>query len=327
MPIPHSKTTVLPFQIPGFPARGALSDSFLREFRGFVCAGDASAELFPNGRSAIAAALEDIGVSSGDEVVLPTYVCHEVLDAVVYSGAKPVLCDISTDDWMLSADSISRKMTIHTRAVVAPHVFGIRCDVASLDGLGVAIVEDCAQLLAPGPCSCRYSAYSFQATKWISAGEGGALVKRGGSLSPRARFLSAFTEYQAESGLRQLRAYGDFLHRRKFIADRYFAEFGRAAGHLSRLRERYLPFRFPLWLKREMQFDNIRKEFESCGICVRRGVDELLHRQLGFSDKDFPNAVQAFNHTLSVPIYPSMTDDEVECVVRRVKDLLKTEVC
>lgn len=326
MPIPHSKTTVLPFKAPDFPARGELSDSFMREFVRFAGDGNACAELFPNGKSAIAAALADIGVSSGDEVVLPTYVCHEVLDAVVYSGARPVLCDISSDDWMLSTDSVGRKLTHRTRAVVAPHMFGIRCDVAALDGLGVAIVEDCAQLLASGPSPCRYSAYSFHATKWISTGEGGALVKRGGSLSTRSLFLSAFTEYQAESGLRQLRAYGDFLDRRKCIAARYFSEFGRAASRLHGLCDRYLPFRFPLWLERDIQFDNIRKEFESRGICVRRGVDDLLHRRLGIPDDDFQNAVQAFNHTLSIPIYPSMTDDEVECVISHVKSLLETEV-
>ena len=66
-------------------------------------------------------------------------------------------------------------------------------------------------------------------------------------------------------------------------------------------------------------FNSLSRRFAERGVVVRHGVDELLHRSSGESDGNFPNAVASFANTVSIPIYPALTDDEVGTVIDAVK--------
>ena len=57
-------------------------------------------------------------------------------------------------------------------------------------------------------------------------------------------------------------------------------------------------------------------------IYIRKGVDNLLHRKLGYPDKDYPNSVFFFKKTVSIPYYPALTDVEIDKVITKIKEII-----
>ena len=317
----------------GMIAKGKLVSDFEKRFAQYnECAGAIS---FPSGTSALGFALEALGASDGKEVILPTYVCTSVLQAVRSSGAKPVLCDIGEETWNMTYESVSPHVTKHTAAIVAVHIFGIPADVRRLREFGVPVIEDCAQALgsdcsgSPAGSTGDIGFYSFHATKCLTTGEGGMLVT-----SDRALFdalgkkreglqkaVQALSDLQAALGISQLARYDAFIERRKDLAAFYFNELPPEwTEKLSRVKGGNIFFRFPL--EGNFDFDKVRADAGEYGVSVRRGVDLLLHRTAGLDNSVFPNAERAFERTLSIPIYPSLTQAEQARAVDTLKRVI-----
>lgn len=100
------------------------------------------------GRDAIALALRALCVGPGDEVVLPSYVCRSVADAVLQSGARPAFADVD-ESLHLSVDSVEAALTRRTRCVIVPHLFGNTAPIEKIEALlrsrGIALIDDAAQ--------------------------------------------------------------------------------------------------------------------------------------------------------------------------------------
>jgi UDP-4-amino-4-deoxy-L-arabinose-oxoglutarate aminotransferase len=90
------------------------------------------------------------------------------------------------------------------------------------------------------------------------------------------------------------------------------------APSASRAQQKHF-FRFPVWIRDDFQVT--RKRFEEHGIHVRRGLDSLLHRVFGWDKTSFPIAERIFQETVSIPIYPALTEDEVESVIAACKQI------
>jgi dTDP-4-amino-4,6-dideoxygalactose transaminase len=136
------------------------------------------------GRDAIYIALRALHLQPGDEVVIPSYVCASVRDAVALAGATPVFADV--DETMhLSARSVEAALTPRTRMVIAPHLFGNSAPVEEIESLlhsrgGIALLDDAAQGLG-----CRRagrSAGSFGDFSLVCGGPGKPLASTGGAL-------------------------------------------------------------------------------------------------------------------------------------------------
>jgi perosamine synthetase len=104
-----------------------------------------------SGTAALHLALLALGVGTGDEVILPSYVCTALWHAVRYTGATPVLADIEGDAYSLSTLDVMPRLTKKTKTIIVPHMFGQSADMATLLNLGIPILEDCAQSLS-GRC-------------------------------------------------------------------------------------------------------------------------------------------------------------------------------
>ena len=290
-----------------------------------------------SGTDALIAALLAVGVKPGGEVVMPTYVCEAVSAAIHAVGATPVLCDVEVDR-CVSRTTVEPHLTGRTAAIVVVHTFGAVADVAGIAALGVPVVEDCCQAFgarsAAGAAGVIGDAcvLSFHATKLLTTGEGGmALSARPGvaarldefrrdseSLAPRR--IAPMADLQAALGLSQLAKYDGFLQRRRLLADRYFAALAGVNGvELPHdIRARSVFFRFAV--RSATPFPTLAAAFANEGVIVRRGVDRLIH-QLTETPGSFPTAEQLFAETVSLPLYPSLTDaaaDQVAAVARRV---------
>jgi len=148
------------------------------------------------GRFAIELALNAIGIGANDDVVVPSYICQSVIEAVRRTGADPVFCDIGPDLHMTERN-VKDSITPKTRCVIVPHIFAGTAPIDKIEellkGLNVALIDDAAQLVG-AKCSGRHigtfgdcGIISCGPGKAIVAPDGGAFVTRSRELYERAR--------------------------------------------------------------------------------------------------------------------------------------------
>jgi len=285
-----------------------------------------------SGSSALYLCLKALGVGKGDEVILPTYVCISVLNAVKQTGANPVLCDID-ENWGICLDTVIPHISPKTKAIVAPYIGGIAFDIKSLVELDIPVIEDLAQAFGVTINGRKAGTYgqitmcSFQAIKCLtSGGEGGMVLSNDKTLMSHIRskkIYSPMSDLQAAVGISQLEQYPSFLKRRKQIADQYFNTFDRFQNMCMplQLRKKSIFFRFPLIISQP--FEMIKQDFENEGIAVRQFIDFLLHKIIEQPKDIFPMAELHFRQTLSIPIYPSLHDSQVEYITKTGEQIFR----
>lgn len=146
-----------------------------------------SAHIYPfaSGRMGLYTILRSIGVAPGDEVIIPAFTCIVVPNAILYSGAKPVYCDIRKSDFNIDVAQIESLITEKTRVLYAQHTFGQMCDIDSIMKLAqkynLIVVEDAALALG-AHIEGKYAGtigdfgyYSTDRSKVINTGLGGVV--------------------------------------------------------------------------------------------------------------------------------------------------------
>ena len=336
--IPHSRPTVAEEDAQavarvvreGRLAQGPEVAAFETEVAARV--GVAAGAAVSSGTVALELALRALDVGPGAEVIVPTYACDALHHAVTRCGATPVLADADPVTLTLSVVDSKRRLGARTRAIVVPHAFGLAADLEPFEALGVPIVEDCAQALgarvgtrAAGALG-RLAVCSFYATKLLATGEGG-MVLGPQDLVARVRDLREYdervdlvprsnaklTDLQAALGRSQLRRFDDFIARRRVIAAAYRR---RLAGVPCRAPAeagtRHVYHRFVIAL--DVPLDPLIDTMRALGVTARRPVFRPLHRALGLDG--YPEAERLWTTCLSLPCYPSLTDDEVDAVAQ-----------
>jgi perosamine synthetase len=333
--IPHSKPWITPSDIQfvskqlqnGMIANGEKVKEF--EFLLAQYLGVSGAAVTSSGVNALILCLQVLDIGKGDEVILPSNVCQSVLNAVYQVGATPVLCDTGTH-WIVTVNEVEKKITSRTKAIIAVHILGVLIDVSGFLKFNIPIIEDCCQSFG-GKIGGRnvgtvgsFGIFSFQATKCLTTGEGGAVISKSPQLMQKIeksnQVGASMSDMQAALGISQLSRYDEMLKLRREIAERYFRDFPDSIT-FSLKQVNSMFFRFPLLVKQD--FETIRQEFEREKIAVRKGVDTLLHRKLHYSDKMFPNTSFLFEETISLPIYPDLKEKQISRIIRIVKQLLK----
>jgi len=348
--IPHSRPTlgeeearaaaeaVRSGQIAQGPRTAAFEEAVARY------AGRAWGAAVSSGTAALGLALHAMGVGAGDEVVVPSYNCPALAQAVRHLGARPRLCDVEPATGNPTPETVGAAAR-GARAIIAAHLFGLAADAAGIAALGVPLVEDLAQALgahrAEGKAGGfgRLAICSFYATKPLAAGEGGMVLGDEEALLARIRDARDYderddlaprwncklTDVQAAIGLVQLSRYEGFIARRREIAARY-AE-GLAGTPLElpgdppggrHIYHRYV-VRLPEEYARRGGPGAAEEALQAKGIGARRPIYRPLHRLMG--EAGFPGAEEAWARHLSLPIYPSLTEGEIERIMGAVRSL------
>lgn len=284
-----------------------------------------------SGTAALTLALWALALKKGGEVILPTYVCKNVAEAILNASCVPVFCDVG-DHWNMTAKTVAEVLTKRTVAIIVIHLFGITTPLDDFEKFGLPIIEDACQAFGAKAVDRivgtmgTIGIFSFHATKCLTTGEGGLAISndlrllermrklRDGEDCPEVRVTSPMTDLQAALGLSQLSRYDIFLQRRIWIAERYFEALAHCRTSLpDAVRKESIFFRFPVRFKGD--FDTIRQKFAERGVHVRRGVDTLLHHFANPVPRAFPNAERLQLETVSLPIYPALTDGEQETII------------
>ena len=333
--VPHSRPHLEQSEVDELKsliATGSLADGrAVRNFQNKLTAYlEHQTVIAPSGRKALTAALLSIDVT-GYEVVLPTYVCEAVYYAVLQAGAHPVLADNAEKKWTVDIESNLQRASSRTAALIKVHPFGINPfeDFSEFSSRSIAVIEDLCQAFGPTSENADAGVYSFFATKEITTGQGGAvscsdknlLTKVSDLLSDEAVF-TPMTDLQASLGVVQLGKFDYLKERRDRIMSEYVSALPEHLCDPEIHRNKFDLTRMILW-DPVGDFEQRRKEFAEYGITIRRGVDALVHRKIGLSDIEYPNSVNCFDHTISIPAVPSLTDSEVERVVQAIKKVFK----
>lgn len=313
----------------GMIARGCETEAFEDELASTT--GYSFTFATSSGAAAITVALKALGVGPNDEVVMPTYVCESVMHAVRASGATEILCDTGAS-WVMDVASVLPHIGPRTRAIIAVHIFGLAVDSAALrSSTGIPVVEDCCQALGPVADGSWIGAkgdvavFSFHPTKCLAAGEGGMVATNCSNTAHRIatmkssdKPLFSFCDFQAALARSQLGRYEETLRRRVQIANRYFEMLPEVyTAALRSLKHKSMFFRFPLVYQGD--FDMVHQRLAGRGIQIRRGVDSLIHRKSGLPDAFFANAVRHFRETISIPILPQLSEEDVDRVIHEIR--------
>lgn len=286
---------------------------------------DCSGVAVGSGSAAIVLALLALGVNKEDEVILPSYVCKSVFEAILTTGATPILCDVSPN-WTVTPENMINHISPRTKALIVPHLYGIFAEVQPFRKFGIPIIEDCAQAIDYQQKRCiigDIAIFSFHPTKCLTTGEGGMAVSpnpelvrqmysiRDGTISINSgRLFSPLSDISSSLGLSQLSRYKQSLDIRFDLGEKYRKELARVIPEniADGVLKNSTYFRFPL--KIEGGLDKYKEQFIEKKICIRKGVDKLIHRLVGLPDNNFPVSVSLFDSTVSLPIYPSMNRSE-----------------
>ncbi len=229
-------------------SRGRFVGEFEQKFAEFV--GTEHAASVCNGTVALHLALLALGIGPGDEVIVPTLTYISSVNAITYTGAKPVFVDSLRSTWQMDPEDVRRNVTPNTRAIMPVHLYGQACDMDALMAVAAEhrlfVVEDCAEgfgTLYKGRHVGTFgdiSTFSFFGNKTITTGEGGMVVSNDKTLNERARHLkgqglAAHREYwhdvvgynyrmtniQAAIGLAQLERAEQTIAAKRALAARY----------------------------------------------------------------------------------------------------------
>lgn len=320
-------------------AQSKLVETFEAKMAHFI--GVKHAVATNSGTAALHLALLALGVGTGDEVLLPSYVCTALLNAIHYVGAQPVMVDIG-EDYNISAEDAKRKLTAQAKAIIVPHMFGRPADLEALLALGIPLIEDCAHSVGakyrgrPIGSFGAVAILSFYATKMLTTGEGGMVITNKAELASQVqdrrdydmkpqyvvRYNYKMTDIQAAIGLQQLKKLPGFVARRREIAARYIQEVAGLNVGLPVGDDHRESVRYRFVVRVQQNLDALIAQLEARGVICDRPVFLPLHRYLGYVAADFPGTEEAFRTALSVPIYPSLSDQEVDQVIIALRQVL-----
>ncbi|MGD0420698.1 MAG: DegT/DnrJ/EryC1/StrS family aminotransferase [Xanthobacteraceae bacterium] len=305
-----------------------------------------------NGTDALVLSLRALGVGPGDEVITVSHTAVATVAAILVSGAVPVLVDVDEACMTLNPAMIDATVTSRTRAVIPVHLYGQAADLDAITAAarrhGLRVIEDCAQAAGGRYCGRRLGSigdvgcFSFYPTKNLGAiGDGGLVLSADSAVAERVRRLRQYGwdnarethEAGANSRLDSLQAailQAKLPHleadniRRAAIAKRY--ELGLADLPLTTPKVRAgSEHAFHLYVVRCADRDRLRQHLAADRIGSAVHYPLPVHCQHGYAEKvvipktGLPVTSILARQILSLPIYPELSDAEVDRVVASIR--------
>jgi len=302
-----------------------------------------------NGTVAEMCVFAGLGLVAGDEVITVGHTFNATVSAIMYAGATPVFVDIEPDTYVIDAARIEAAITPRTRAICPVHLFGLPADMDAITDIaarhGLAIVEDACQ--AHGATfrgqrvgSFGHGTFSLYATKNMTTGEGGLITTDDDALADWIRLYRnqgmreryhheilgynfRLTDIAAAIGLCQLDKLERNTARRQAIAARYDAAF----ADLPIRRPVAPPERTHVFhqytIGVEDDRDGIVAELAAAGVSTGIFYPVPVHRQAYVIERgitaDLPVTDRAAAASLSLPMFPGLTDGDQTFVIGAVR--------
>lgn len=311
----------------GYIAQGKEVEKFENEFCEFIGLPEKHAVALSSGTSSLFMALWSLEAKN-KAIAMPVYVCSSLRNAVAMSNAKEVLIDNAEDSPNICLNKLQKS---NADIAIIPHIFGIPNEITNIKN--VDIIEDCAQSLGAlignkktgliGKCGI----FSFYATKLMtSGGQGGMFVSKDKNLvdkvrdyrefdcrrDQKERFNFQMTDIQASIGRVQLKKLPNFLERRQEI----FTLYKESGLDLIESKSNA-----PVYYRAVIRVNNpkeIKDQLLKQGIKTIVPIEdwELLGDAVNYS-----NSYNFTQKTLSLPIYPSLSNKDTFKVINQLNNL------
>ncbi len=304
-----------------------------------------------SGTTALHIALLAHEIGTGDEVITSPFSFIASANCALYVGARPVFADIEPDYFTIDPAKIEERITSRTKAILPIHLYGQACDMDPILEIArkhnLAIIEDACQ--AHGAVyrgrpvgSFGTACYSLYATKNITTIEGGMIVTNDAEVAERARLLRSHgsprtyehvilgynmrtTDLNAAVGLVQLNKLQNWNSTRRENAAYLSANLGGIPSVvIPKIRDgcehifHQYTIRIP---NRDTAAQKLKEKGVGVGIHYPTPIHQQpLYKQLGYADS-LPNAETASREVLSLPVHPSLTKGDLDCIIDAVKDI------
>jgi len=334
---------------------GEFIDRFESDFARLI--GTEYAVTTSSGTSALHLALLALGIGPGDEVIVPAFTFVAPANMAIETGAKPVYVDIDPRTWCMDVKEVEKSITKRTKAIVPVHVYGNVCEMESLTGIArerqLCLIEDVAEAAfskyrgkfagSLGHLGC----FSFQATKTITMGEGGAVLTDDKELSKRMRIMRShgmrenkrywhdlvgynyrLTNLQAALGCAQLENLDEIIAEKARIYRRYSGNLSGFVGiELQHVPKEVEPVMWTVAIKiAPNRFkgdrDFVIAELLKRNIETRPGFYPFSVMPL-YDAASLPVAESIGRNVISLPSYVSISDEDIDYVCNQLKGLMK----
>jgi perosamine synthetase len=341
----------------GWVGMGPYVASFEAAFARYTRASDAVS--CSSGTTALHLALAAAQIQPGDEVIVPSFTWVASVNAVLYLGAVPVLCDIDLDTYALCPLALEQAITERTKAVMPVHLFGGAAPMKTIMKIaaqhGLAVIEDAACALGTmidgvhAGCIGDFGTFSFHPRKVITTGEGGMVTAADQSGLEMLRALRShgitangdvahlgfnyrLSDVQGAIGVGQLELLPSFLKERNQQANHYQSKLDAVPGLITPSVPTGTTHAFQAYVCRlttggAERRDELMKHLATKGIQTRPGT-HAIHRlewhqvHLEFGANRLTQSGIAHDQTLALPIFPGLSEAEQNHVIDELKQAL-----
>jgi dTDP-4-amino-4,6-dideoxygalactose transaminase len=355
----------------GWIGTGPRVARFEEEFRSYLGARHAVATN--SGSSALHLSLLMAGIGPGDEVITTAHTFCATINAIIHTGARPVLVDVDRRTQNIDPARVTAAITNKTRAILPVHFAGLPCDMDTLiditKGRGIHLISDCAHAVeaeaggikvgALGDATC----FSFYVTKNITTIEGGMICTPHEEWAKKAKiyalhgltadawkrfsddgfkqyevtvpgFKYNMTDVEAAVGIKQLARIDRWAVRRGEIWRNFneaFAELpvtlpaDAAAGsaHAHHLYTLLIDIDAIGMSRGQIQAE-LHKNLIGTGVhYTALHLHRYYQEELGLQKGQFPNTEYIAERTLSLPLSPKLSDDDVTDVIDAVRGIIR----
>lgn len=313
-----------------------------------------------NGTATLHLGLKILGIGPGDEVIVPALSYIATANVVELVGATPIFVDIEPSTYNINVDLIEQKITPKAKAIIPVHEFGLACDIGRVCEIAAKhnlfVIEDAACALGAKQnnklvgTSGIMGSFSLHPRKSITSGEGGIILTNDEELAKRLRclrnhgiemesgrmnFVEAgynyrMTDFQGALAYSQFKRINNIIKYKNELADIYFS----ALEQNEKITLPEVPSdrnhtwqTFHLLLDKSLNQTAIIEKLKEKGIGTNYGAQcipsQTFYKQKYNlnAEKLFPNAYQAYTNGLAIPIYESLTKDEVLYIANTINEL------
>lgn len=353
----EEKKAILSVLDSGMIAQGPRVQELEQKFAGYC--GTKHSVAFNSGTAALHTGLHVMGIGKGDEVITTPFSFIATANIILMQQAKPIFADIDEQTFNIDPASVQEKITAKTKAIITVDIYGQLCDYDNILKIsrdkGILILEDSCQSVGAqynGKMSGSFGdigAFSFYATKNITCGEGGAIVTDNKSFAEKSKLfrqhgmslIGAYdydeigynyrmTDISAAFLLEQFKKIDRITEKRMKNAEYLSEQLSKIAGievPFVRKGNKHVFHQYTIKVKGfKMSRDKLAERLKSKGVGCNVYYPKPLHlcenfRKLGYKEGDFPVAEKISQQVLSLPVHPSLTQQELDFIIKTIKQI------
>lgn len=310
-----------------------------------------------SGTTAIHLALVSLGIGKGDEVIVPNLTFAAVINAVLYTGATPVIVDVDKHKWTIDCAEIKKNISKKTKAIIPVHIFGNPCHIERINKIAkknkIFVIEDCAEAIGSKykknkvGITSDCAIFSFFGNKTITTGEGGMILfkkpkiyeiakkLRDHGMSEKEKYYHErigynyrMTNMQAAIGLAQLERLNVIVKKKLSIAKAYKKLLNKSENLNFQEEEKNSLNSF--WAvavqinKHEFNFKKCKEELNNKGIEIRNFFYPLNQQKIykKFAKKKNYVTDNFVEKGILLPTFPSLSAPNIKYIGENLKNYL-----